>query len=187
MTVQGVAAPLLFVSPTQINFQVPWNVQFGPADIVVTVNGTASAKFSATIGGVSPGIFSTQSGVGTAIAINTDGSLVAPLGSIPGIATRPARPGETIIILATGLGLVTPVATTGAASADTLRRTILTPTVLIGGTAATVTFSGLTPQFVGVNQLNVVVPNVAPGVVPLQIDVAGIRTTDQVTIAVAAP
>jgi uncharacterized protein (TIGR03437 family) len=184
VTVQGLAAPLLFVSPTQINFQTPWAVTFGPADIVVTVNGTPSAKFATTISGVSPGIFSTQFGAGQAIAINVDGTLAAPAGSIPGLTTHPAKPGDTIIILATGLGLVTPPATTGAASSDTLRRTILTPAVLIGGVPATVAFSGLTPQFVGVNQLNVTVPNVAAGVVPLQIDLAGVKTSDKVTIAI---
>jgi len=187
LTVQGIPAPLAYVSPQQINFQVPWTVQFGQADIIVTVNGTPSARFSATLGGVSPGVFSTQFGGGPAIAINADGSLAAASGSVPGFPTRPAKVGDTVIILATGLGLVTPAIASGTASSDTLRRTILTPTVLIGGTSAPVTFSGLSPQFVGVNQLNVVVPNIPAGVVPLQIDLAGTRTTDKVTIAVANP
>jgi uncharacterized protein (TIGR03437 family) len=187
LTVQGIPAPLLFVSSGQINFQVPWTVQFGSADIVVSVNGTVSAKFTATLGGVSPGIFSAQSGAGPAIAINSDGSLAAPSGSIPGFPTHPAKVGDTIIILGTGLGLVTPAIASGAASSDTFRRTIITPAVLIGGSPATVSFSGLSPQFVGVNQLNVVVPNIPAGVVPLQIEEAGIRTPDKVTIAVANP
>lgn len=187
VTIGGVPAPLLFVSPTQINLQVPWTLQFGPADVVVTVNGAVSAVFRATIFGLSPAIFSTQFGVGQAIAINPDGSLAAPAGSIPGIATRPARVGDTVIILATGLGLVTPAIATGASSSDALRRTLITPTVLIGGASAQVMFSGLSPQFVGVNQLNVVVPNIPSGVVTLQIDEAGNRSTDKVTIAVANP
>ena len=187
VTIGGVAAPLLFVSSGQINLQVPWTLQSGTADIVVTINGTVSAAFTATVGGVAPGIFSTQFGAGPAIAINADGSLAAPAGSIPGFATRPAKPGETIVILGTGLGLVTPAITTGAAASDVLRRTIITPTVLIGGVAAQVFFSGLSPQFVGVNQLNVVVPSVPAGTVSLQIDEAGVRSTDKVTIAVANP
>jgi uncharacterized protein (TIGR03437 family) len=56
---------------------------------------------------------------------------------------------------------------------------------LIDGTPATVAFHGLSPQFVGVNQLNVVVPSVSAGVVSLQIDAGGVRTTDKVTIAIA--
>ena len=181
MTVGGIPAPLLFVSSTQVNFQVPWTVPTGPADLVATVNGTPLPKLTATIGAAEPGIFSVGYGTGQAIAINSDGSLAAPAG----VATRPAKPGETIIILATGLGAVIPSIATGAAASDAIRYTNVAPTVLINGTPATVTFHGLSPQFVGVNQLNVVVPSVGAGVVPLQIDAAGVRTTDKVTIAIA--
>lgn len=187
VTVGGVAAPLLFVSPTQINLQVPWTLQSVPSDLVVTVNGAVSAPFQAQIGNLAPGVFTTQFGVGPAIAINPDGSLAATTGSIPGIAARPAKVGDTIIILATGLGLVSPSILTGAASSDTLRRTIITPNVTIGGMSAQVSFSGLSPQFVGVNQLNVVVPNVPAGIVALQIDDLGRLSSDKVTIAVAQP
>ena len=185
MTVGGIPAPLLFVSSAQVNFQVPWTVPAGPADLVATVNGTQLPKLTATIGAVEPGIFSVAYGTGQAIAINSDGSLTAPANSIPGVATRPAKPGETIIILATGLGAVSPSIATGAAASDALRTTNVTPSVLIDGTPATVTFHGLSPQFVGVNQLNVVVPSVSAGVLSLQIDAAGVRTTDKVTIAIA--
>ena len=185
MTVGGVPAPLLYVAGSQVNFQVPWTVPPGPADIVATVNGTALAKLTVTIAAVAPGIFSLQSG--QAIAINLDGSLAAPAGSIPGIATHPAKPGDTILVLATGLGAVTPSIATGDASTDALRATNVTPAVLVGGASASVAFSGLAPQFVGVNQLNVVVPAVGAGVVSLQIDAGGIRSTDKVTIAVANP
>jgi len=160
-------------------------VPLGPADLVATVNGTVLPKLTVTIGSVDPGIFSLQSGTGQAIAINSDGSLTAPAGSIPGYATRPARPGETIIVLATGRGAVSPAIATGAAASDALRTSNVTPAVLIGGTPATVAFSGLSPPFVGVNRLNVVVPSVAAGVVSLQIDASGVRTTDKVTVAIA--
>ena len=184
-TIGGVPAPLVFAGKNQINLQVPWTVGAGKADVVVTANGAARPPLSITIGAVAPGIFTTQSGTGQAIAINADGSLAAPDGSIPGIATRAATPGDTILVLATGLGAVTPAIGAGAAASDTLRNTVVKPTVLIGGTAAQVAFSGLSPQFVGVYQLNVVVPPVRGGVVSLQIDAGGIRTTDKVTIAVA--
>jgi uncharacterized protein (TIGR03437 family) len=186
VTVGGVPAPLLYASATQINFQVPWTVPAGPANVVVTANGTALAPLSVTIAAVAPGIFSTQSGSGTAIAINADGSLAAPAGSIPGIATHPALPGDTILILATGLGAVSPSIASGAAADDALRTTNVKPSVLIGGANAQVSFSGLAPQFVGVNQLNVVVPQVNAGVVPLQLESGGIRTTDKVTIAIGS-
>lgn len=187
--VNGVDAPLtgVFASPNgdQINAQLPWNVQPGAAQVVVTRNGVASAPQNFQIGQFSPGIFTAQFGVGQAIAINTDGSLSAPAGSIPGLATRPARAGDTIIILATGLGGVTPAPTSGAASRDALRSTTTMPTVLVGGVSAPVDFSGLSPDFVGVNQLNVRIPaGVTPGVVSLQISMGGMTTSNQVTIAV---
>jgi uncharacterized protein (TIGR03437 family) len=59
---------------------------------------------------------------------------------------------------------------------------------MIGGVTAQVEFSGLSPQFVGVNQLNVVVPNTAAGnSVPLQLMVGGITTSNAITMAVANP
>jgi uncharacterized protein (TIGR03437 family) len=67
-----------------------------------------------------------------------------------------------------------------------LRSTITIPVVMIGGVSAQVAFSGLSPQFVGVNQVNVVVPaGVTPGnAVPLQISVGGLTSTNQVTMAI---
>jgi uncharacterized protein (TIGR03437 family) len=60
------------------------------------------------------------------------------------------------------------------------------PTVLIGGVQAHVSFSGLSPQFVGVNQLNVEIPNVAPGnSLALQIQVGGITSPNSITMAVS--
>jgi hypothetical protein len=74
----------------------------------------------------------------------------------------------------------------GANTVDALRTTTTTPEVLIGGKNAVVAFSGLAPQFVGVNQLNVVIPEGTPtgDAVPLQLRVGGQTTSDKVTIAV---
>ncbi len=186
VTINGIAAPLLFVSPQQVNAQVPWEVNSSTATVVVNRGGAASQPVTFSLTAAAPGIFSLNSGTGQAIAINLDGSLAAPAGSVPGIATHPAKSGDTIIVLATGLGAVTPAAKTGANSRDTLRTTTATPVVLIGGMPATVAFSGLSPDFVGVNQLNVVVPaGVATGdKVPIQIQAGGFTTTDQVTMAI---
>lgn len=187
--VNGIDAPLNGVFHTgngdQINAQLPWNVQPGTAQVVVTRNGTASTPQSFPVGQFSPGIFSVQFGVGQAIAINLDGSLAAPAGSIPGLATHPAKAGDIIIILATGLGPVTPPVNNGANSTDALRTTTTTPVVLVGGVSAPVLFSGLSPQFVGVNQINVTVPSGVPAgnAVPLQIAIGGLTSTNQVTMA----
>jgi uncharacterized protein (TIGR03437 family) len=89
-------------------------------------------------------------------------------------AENPARSGETIIIWATGLGWVDPPVREGdAAPVSPLARTVTTPVVRIGGRDggvlfsggenARVVFSGLTPGFVGLYQVNAVVPPVPPG------------------------
>lgn len=193
VTVNGVAAPLNGVFHTdsfdQINAQLPWEVQAGTAQVVVTRNGVPSQPQSVQVGQFSPGIFSVNFGVGQAIAINNpDGSLAAPAGSIPGLSTRPAHVGDPggLIILATGLGPVTPDAVNGHDSTDALRTTVTTPTVLVGNVPAKVLFSGLSPNFVGVNQINIVL---SPGTptgdkVPIQIQMGGLTSTAQVTIAV---
>ncbi|HEX5228750.1 MAG TPA: FG-GAP-like repeat-containing protein [Bryobacteraceae bacterium] len=185
VTIGGFPAPLLYVSPTQINVQVPWEVTGVSAPIVVTVNGTPLPPFQATIGPLSPAIFTTQSGAGQAIAINNaDSSLAGPSGSIPGLSVHPAKAGDILLVLGTGLGAVSPSDKDGAASSDVTRYTVTKPAVTIGGRTAQVSFSGLAPQFVGVNQLNVIVPAGVSGVVPLQISAGGIKSSDQVTIAV---
>jgi uncharacterized protein (TIGR03437 family) len=185
VTMGGVPAPLLFVSPTQINFQVPWEINASTASIVVTAGSATLPAFQANIGPVVPGIFTTQSGVGQAIAINPDGSLAGPENSIPGLAIHPAKAGDPLEILATGLGAVSPNVADGANTLDGVRNTAAMPAVLIGGISAPVSFSGLAPQFVGVNQINVTVPAGPAGVVPIQIQAGGITTSSQVTIAVS--
>jgi uncharacterized protein (TIGR03437 family) len=190
----NIPAPILFVAQGQINAQLPWNTLpdagvAGTADVVVRRGSASSQARQVRIGPFSPAIFSIQFGVGQAIAINLNGLIVAPSGSIAGLVTEPARIGSTIIIYATGLGAVNLPVANGSNSVDALRTNTTTPEVLIGGRNARVEFSGLAPEYVGVNQLNVVVPEgVTPGdAVPLQLRVGGITTTDRVTIAVRAP
>ena len=181
----GLIAPLLYVSPGQINAQLPFEITSNlPVTIVVNNNGALSAPQAVQVAPFAPGIFALQ---GYAVAIHSDGSLAAPEGAIPGVASRPAVPGETLQILATGLGPVNPPPVTGSNSLDMLRRTVATPGVLVGDGSASVTFSGLSPQFVGVYQLNVEVPSstAAGEAVPLQIQIGGTVDTGATAIAVS--
>jgi len=180
----GFPAPLLYVSAGQINAQLPWEVPAtGAVTVIVTNDGVSSAPQNVQVGVFSPALFALA---GHAVAINPDGSLAAPTGSIAGLATYPATPGDTLMLLASGLGPVTPVAVTGNNSLDMLRHTTATPTILIGGAPAAVTFSGLSPQFVGVYQINVVMPVTASpaNAAPLQIETGGVTNTMQTSIAV---
>lgn len=190
VTFNGVPAPLLFVSGGQINAQLPWNVlssgTTGTANVVVTRNNQASASQTLSVGPFSPGIFA----IGTiAVAINPDGSIAAAPGAIPGITTKPAKIGDPggLVILCTGLGAVDSTPANGAASLDKLRTATTTPTVMIGGKAANVVFAGLSPQFVGVNQINVAIPAGTPtgDAVSLQISLGSVTTNASITIAVS--
>jgi uncharacterized protein (TIGR03437 family) len=193
----NIPSPLLFVNHDaangdQINAQLPWEVaNSGSVNVVVTRNGQASQPVSVPVGAVSPGIFAVNFGVGNAIAYgNADGIIAAPTGSIQGLNTHPAKINDptTLVILATGLGPVNPPVATGNDVTDgQLHKCVNTPQVLVGNVAAQVVFAGMTPQFVGVYQINIVIqPGTPTGdKVPLQISMGGITTTDQVTIAVS--
>jgi uncharacterized protein (TIGR03437 family) len=198
VTINGKPAPLYFVSPdqpgnpgsAQINIQIPYDVLSDgttSGSVNLTVNRTtagSSQPSSVQIAPVAPGILQTN---GQAIAINNaDGTIAAAPGSVPGLTTHAATAGDVLILYATGLGAVTPTVANGAASTDQLRKTNVTPTVMIGGVQAQVLFSGLTPQFTGVNQVNIVVPSgITPGNnVPIQIMANSILTSNQVIIAI---
>jgi uncharacterized protein (TIGR03437 family) len=190
VTINGIPAPLLFVSSGQINAQVPWEANGATtASVVVTRNGQQSTAQTGPMGPFAPGIFAQNN---IAIAINSDGTIAAPAGAIPGITTHPAKVADPggLVILCTGLGATTPGGVTGAASLDALRYATTYPTVLVGGQAVSpsnVVFAGLSPQFVGVNQVNVFLAAGTPtgNAVPLQLQVGGITTPNTVTIAVS--
>ncbi len=185
----GILAGLDFVSAGQINAQLPWNVlptgTSGTVTVMVNTPDGSSAPIQVQVGQYSPGIYSIPPGGGYAIAINADGSIAAPAGAIPGYPTHPAKVGDALVVYANGLGAVNIAAANGAASLDATRTTVTTPVVLIGGQSAQVLFSGLTPQFPGVNQLNVVVPQVSIGnSVSIQVQEGGITSSNQVVIAI---
>lgn len=192
VTFNGIAAPLLFVSGGQVNAQMPWEAlpagaTTGSVNVVVKSNGVVSSAVSVPLAAIGPGIFSIPNGAGYAVAVNnSDGSVAAPPGAIPGITTHPANVGDALILYANGLGpLDNPVQDGAAAGTTTLSHTLTVPQVLVGNVNAAVLFSGMTPQFPGVNQVNFLVPQVSAGnSIPLQLVSGGITTTDQVVIAV---
>jgi uncharacterized protein (TIGR03437 family) len=183
--VGGAAAPLVFVSDGRINAQVPWGVSPGQVTVVVNRAGVASAPMAVEVDQFAPALFGFNLGTLQAIATNGDGSIVAPAGAIPGITSHPAVAGDTITLFATGLGPVDPPMADGVTPNDASRQTANPVTVLIGTVPGTVGFAGLSPQFLGVYQLNVVVPGgvTAGGAIAVQAQVGGVTSPDPVTIA----
>ena len=126
-----------------------------------------------------PGIFSkNQKGFGQGIITKGNTKTLAEAGT-------PAEAGEVVVIYCTGLGAVMPAVAAGtAAPASPLSETAEEVTVAIGGQAAEVLFSGLTPGFAGLYQVNVKVPSgVTGGAVPVALTVSG-QTSPEVTMAV---
>jgi uncharacterized protein (TIGR03437 family) len=188
-------APMLAVVPgvpgqsaDQINVQIPWEIGSGTGVVnvmVTTANGT-SAPVAVNFAPSMPGIFTAAAGGQLyAIAVNSsDSSLVWPQG-LASTGSHPAKAGDVLIIYATGMGAVDHQPVDGGIP-SVLANTVATPTVLFGGVPGNVQFSGLAPQFVGVNQLNVQVPaGVTPGsTVPVQIKVNGFTSTNQAVVAI---
>ncbi len=180
-TVGGVAAPLFFAMPGQVNLQIPWELAGQTqASVVVTVNGVVSVAETVPIVPFAPGIFSMNlSGAGQGAVLIAPGAQLAAPGT-------PVSRGAYVSIFCTGLGAVTIQPATGvAAAASPLSLTVTSPTVTIGGIAAVVSYSGLAPGFAGLYQVNAVVPlGVTPGnAVPVAIS-AGSIVSNTVTIAV---
>jgi len=192
--VNGVAAPLLFVSENQINLQIPWEVAgFGDnTTAIAMVDGVASDPMALPQTPVAPAVFTFDFGPGRAVAINSDSTVAHAEGSFgSAVASRPVAAGEGLVLLATGLGPTVPPALTGEDSLDdqgafVRRDTLQTPRVLIGDNEQQVLFSGMSPQFVGVQQINVLVAEGTPSgdAVSLVLDVGGVVSRSDVTVAV---
>jgi uncharacterized protein (TIGR03437 family) len=197
VTFNNTPAPLHSVSVMpfqQINAQVPWGVDVssGTTMVVVARNGVKSPPQAAPVSKFSPGIFTTaSSGTGMAVVQNSsDSTLAQPVGAILGATTHPAKRGSVVTIYANGLGPVDPPLADGHAGSDgQLHKNTTPPTILFGGVPAPVDgafFSGASPQFPGVTQINVTVPKSAPTGpnVSLQIQIGGLTTNSAITMAI---
>jgi uncharacterized protein (TIGR03437 family) len=202
----GVAAPLTYVSATQINCVVPYEFNAGalPSTPGATSNPEGSVQveylsqilpLSLRTTNVSPGIFTTTgTGTGQAAALNSDGSVNS--------ASNPAAAGSTVAVYMTGEGQTNPPGIDGAVTCSSGCATInqipmpINPLFALvdesylgqdlGWSSVPVPFYGEAPSLVsGVMQVNVEIPLGTPsGPLPLQIEFAGMIYSQVVTIAV---
>ncbi len=164
VSVGGVLAPLIYVSPGQINFQVPSSTGSGNANVVVNGPGGASASFSFTVTAQAPAIY--QYGTNQAVAQNADGTLNSD--------SAPAAAGSIVTVYLTGQGAVTnPVTDGDATPSSTPDSATAAVTATIGPQSATVGFFGLTPEYAGLAQANIQVPVLPAGDYPLVITAGG--------------
>jgi len=177
----GFAAPLFFVSPTQINLQVPWELAgTSSVQVIVTTNGVSAPPITATLSPLAPGLLSTN-----AQGTGQGAILVAGTNQLAS-TSRPVNRTEAVAIYCVGLGVVSnPPSSGAAASLSSLAPTTNTPSVEFGGVAGTILFSGLAPGFIGVYQVNVQLPLNAPAgpSVPVVLKIGGVAS-NTVTIAI---
>jgi uncharacterized protein (TIGR03437 family) len=174
MAINGVPAPLLFVSGSQINGQLPYTVT-GNATLSLHTPGGVSDNYYLSITDAAPSIFRSgtagpMTGLATVLRASNN-QLVTP--------TNPIFPGDEITIYATGLGVTTPPVTAGLpAPSNPLALATSTPSVTLGGVNLTLHYAGLAPGEVGVYQINAAVPHGVPqGLdVPLVITQGGAST-----------
>jgi uncharacterized protein (TIGR03437 family) len=150
--INGISAPIYYVTPSQLSVIVPYAVNSGIAKVQVFNDNVPSNAVTAFIGKTAPGVLTqSQNGLGYGDVVHLDGSLVN--------AGNPAKIGETVSIFLTGLGAVNPAISDGAAGPTTpLANATSTIAAYIGGVQATVSYAGLAPQLAGLYQINLTVP-----------------------------
>lgn len=187
-------APVWYLDSGQVNFQVPSNAPLGAQAVAIQAADTGELIAGGTllVAAAAPGIFSAAaSGAGQAAALNEDGSRNG--------ASNPAAAGKVIVLYGTGQGQVSPPVPDGMpAPFDSLANTVAVPTtdgktclttqpsmcVAIGSAFGRVTYSGLAPGYVGLWQINVVVPQGLPaGSTPVRVLING-APSNIVTVAI---
>jgi len=180
--VNGTPAPLFYVSPSQINFQLSNSLLTGGTASIQTVRPSTGQIYGSTeipLSSADPALFTSNgSGGGQAAAINfVDGTVNS--------SSNPVVRGQILILFGTGLG---PVSTPPPDGQPVTAATpgLATPQVLIGSSATAfvdpsdITYSGLSPTLVGVWQMNLTIPTSAPtgGSVPIRIFLNSIPSVD---------
>jgi uncharacterized protein (TIGR03437 family) len=160
VSVGGTLAPLLYVSPSQINFQVPGATPVGGLEEIQVARastGQVLASWLFQMDAESPGLFTVDgSGSGQVAAVNQDGSL--------NNGANPAKAGSFVTLYGTGQGAVHGMPPDGQ-PVQGIVATPETPQVFINSgfvSAGDVQWSGLAPGFAGLWQINVKVPSDAP-------------------------
>jgi uncharacterized protein (TIGR03437 family) len=180
----GTPAPLVYVSATQINAIVPYEVAGqSTVSMQVSYQGSLSNSVSLSVAATAPALFTvTSSGTGGGAILNQDYSL--------NNAANPAAAGSVVQVFATGEGVTDPPSVDGQINNQPLGPTFPMPaaqvSVTIGGQPALVAFAGTAPGGVaGFLQVDAVVPSGLPaGPVPIVLKIGNASSPAGVTVAV---
>jgi uncharacterized protein (TIGR03437 family) len=187
--VNGVAAPLLFASASQVNFQCPQLAPGSPLDVtLVAESGAAMPAASSTMAGAAPGVFTVDATTQGVILIASTNQIAMP--ETEGTPSRPARQGERLAIYADGLGEVVDDVPDGTpATLDRQIQLLNQVRVFVGDVQITPDLAGLAGT-AGVFHIDAQLPrNVSGGsAVPLRIEVilpdGSVAESNEVSLAI---
>jgi uncharacterized protein (TIGR03437 family) len=189
VTIGGLSAFVDYVSPGQVNALVPSNLPAGPAQLVVSGPTGTSDPYIVSVQSVEPGLLAPPSfqvaGTQYVAALSLDfQTFMLPAGAIPGVQSRPAKPGETIVLYGVGFGGVTPNLSAGTVVSQ--QNTLSNPIeIRFGNVPVTLSYDGLAPDALGLYQFDLVVPDVPDNpTVPLTFSLAGAIPPQTLFIAV---
>lgn len=152
VSVGGLAAPILYVSPGQVNFLVPADLLPGPVDIRLSLDSRYGPAVRVDLRAAAPALFNADPEF--IVAARSDGSIVS--------RSSPARPGEVVILYATGLGATRPPQITGElAKIPAILDRLRAFRVELGGVVLPperVIYAGVAPGFAGLYQINLRLP-----------------------------
>ncbi len=183
VTMGGKAAYVYYISPGQLNVLAP-DVSAGSVTVTVTSPGGA-ASFSTTASLYGPAFFLWPGS--QAVATRQDYSYAVKPGTFAGVTTVAAKPGEVIILWATGFGPTTPAAPPGVpVPASTAYPTASSPTVTINNTPAIVYGAALASGSAGLYQIAIQVPGtLADGDWPIQVSMGVSLSPNGIVLSVA--
>jgi uncharacterized protein (TIGR03437 family) len=169
VTINGTAAPLIFVSPLQLNAQVPFETKVGTATLTIQAGGFKGAPVTFEVVAAAAGVFTMANGSHAVAQNNPDQTLNS--------ADSPAAPGQYVTVYLTGQGAVDHPVPTGAAPPGTpFCIPLAAMAAWVGGQPAPIAFAGLAPGFVGLLQMNIVMPDVPAGEQTFDVTIGGVAS-----------
>jgi uncharacterized protein (TIGR03437 family) len=188
VTIDGIPAYVDFVSSGQVNVQAPNDANIG-AGVQIVLQNTAGPSNAVSMPekAIAPALLAPPQfivgGKQFVVAQFPDQTFVGQPGLISGVNFRTAKVGDTVIVYGVGFGPVTPSTPPGVVvpAVNSLQNQV---NFRFGQVSASLSYAGLAPGLVGLYQFNIVVPNVAPGDIQLNVDAGGITLNQTLFITV---
>ncbi|HTS50710.1 MAG TPA: YCF48-related protein [Bryobacteraceae bacterium] len=184
VNIGGKPAYVYYLTSGQLNVLAPADLSSGSVDVTVTTDVGTSPAFNTTAGDFSPAFFAWPGN--QVVATRQDFSLAVKPGTFPGTSTIAAKPGDVLILWATGFGATNPPYPAGKGTpADTTYSTANAPTITINNNSAIVFGSALAPGSAGLYQIAIQVPNnIADGDYSIQAGIGSSQSPTGVILSV---